>query len=69
MAGAIVVESLNTTQASLSCQSHVPTELFFSRSLATDARVSGKLRAKIWSDELLEFSPLLSNPVVRIDTN
>ena len=69
MAGAIVVGSLNTTQASLSGQSQVPTELFFSRSLAIDARVSEKLRAKIWSDEFFEFSSLLSNPVLRIDTN
>ena len=55
--------SLNTTQASLSAQSQVPAELFSSPSLAIDARVSEKLRAKIWSDEFFDFSSLVSNPV------
>ena len=69
MAGAIVVGSLNSIQASLLGQPQVPTKLFFSRRLAIDARVSEKLRAKIWSDEFFEFSSLLSNPVLKIDTN
>ena len=63
MAGAKVLRSLNTTQASFSGQSQVPTELFSSPSLAIDARVSEKLHAKIWSDEFFDFSFLLSNPV------
>ena len=63
MAGAVVLGSLSTTQASLSGESQVPTELFSSPSLPIDARVSEKLRAKIWSNEFFDFSALLSNPV------
>ena len=55
--------SLNTKQASLSAQSQVAAELFSSPSLAIDARVSEKFRAKIWSDEFFDFSSLVSNPV------
>ena len=62
MAGAIVLGSLSTTQASLSGESEVPTELFSSPSLPIDARVSEKLRAKIWNNEYFDFSALLSNP-------
>ena len=62
MAGAIVLGSLSTTQASLSGESEVPTELFSSPSLPIDARISEKLRAKIWNNEYFEFSALLSNP-------
>ena len=63
MAGAVVLGSLSTTQASLSGESQVPTELFSSPSLPIDARVSEKLRAKIWNNEFFDFSALLSNPV------
>lgn len=63
MAGAIVLGSLSTTQASLSGESQLPTELFSSPSLPIDARVSEKLRAKIWNNEFFDFSALLSNPV------
>ena len=63
MAGAMVLGSLSTTQASLSGESQVPTELFSSPSLPIDARVSEKLRAKIWNNEFFDFSALLSNPV------
>lgn len=63
MAGAVVLGSLSTTQASLSGESQVPTELFSSPSLPIDARVSEKLRAKIWNNEFFDFSSLLSNPV------
>ena len=69
MAGAIVLGSLNTTQASLSGKSQVPTELFSSPSLPIDARVSEKLRAKFWNNAFFDFSALLSNPGLRIDTN
>ena len=63
MAGAVVLGSLSTTQASLSGESQVPTELFSSPSLPIDARVSEKLRAKIWNNEFFDLSALLSNPV------
>ena len=63
MADAIVLGSLSTTQSSLSGESQVPTEFFSSPSLPIDARVSEKLRAKIWNDEFFDLSALLSNPV------
>ena len=63
MADAIVLGSLSTTQASLSGESQVPTEFFSSPSLPIDARVSEKLRAKIWNDEFFDLSALLSNPI------
>jgi len=40
----------------------VPTQLFSSPSLPIDARVSEKLRAKIWNNEFFDFNVLLSNP-------
>ena len=63
MAGAIVLASLSTTQASLSGESQVPTEFFSSPSLPVDTRVSDKLCTKIWNNEYFDFSALLSNPV------
>ena len=63
MAGASVLGPLNNTQASLSGESQVPTELFSSPSLPIDARVSEKLHAKICNNEFFDFSSLLSNPV------
>ena len=63
MAGALVWGSLSTTQTSLSREAQVPTQLFSSLSLPIDARVSEKLRAKIWNNEYFDFSALLSNPV------
>lgn len=55
--------SLSTTQTSLSGEAQVSTQLFSSPSLPIDARVSEKLRAKIWNNEFFDFSALLSNPV------
>ena len=63
MAGAILRGSLSTTQTSLSGEAQVPTQLFSSPSLPIDARVSEKIRAKIWNNEFFDFSALLSNPV------
>ena len=63
MAGALVLGPLNNTQALLSGESQVPTELFSFPSLPIDAIVSEKLRAKIWHNEFFYFSSLLSNPV------
>ena len=42
----------------------VPETLFTSPSVAIDARVSDKLKAKIYSNENFEFSLLLSNPML-----
>ncbi|RUA06909.1 MAG: hypothetical protein DSY43_00965 [Gammaproteobacteria bacterium] len=42
----------------------LPKELFSSPNLAIDARVSEKLQSKIWNNEYLDFSLLLSNPVL-----
>ena len=63
MAGAVVLGSSSTTQASLLGESQLPTELFSSPSLPIDARVSEKLRAKIWNNKFFDFSALLSNRV------
>ena len=41
----------------------VPGQLFQSVSLPVDARVSAKLRAKIWNDEYIDFGSLITNPV------
>ena len=37
--------------------------MFISPSLPVDARVSDKVKAKIWNNEFFKFSLLLSNPV------
>ena len=63
LVGAIVQGSLSTTQTSLSGEAQVPTQLFSSPSLPIDARVSEKLRAKIWNNEFFDFNALLSNPI------
>ena len=40
----------------------MPGQLFQSAGLPVDARVSEKLRAKIWSNEYIDFGSLLTNP-------
>lgn len=55
--------SLHTMQTALSGETQVLTQLFTFLSLPVDARVSEKLRAKIWNNEYLDFNTLLSNPV------
>ena len=42
----------------------VPGQCFQSVSLPVDARVSEKLREKIWKDEFIDFGSLLANPVL-----
>ena len=42
----------------------VPGQCFQSVSLPVDARVSEKLREKIWKDEFIDFGSLLVNPVL-----
>ena len=53
MAGTIVQRSLGTTHTSLSGEVQVPEQLSTSPSLPIDARVSEKLRTKIWNNEVL----------------
>lgn len=62
-AGAIVQGSLLNTQANLSGEQQLPSQLFSSPSLPIDARVSEKIRAKIWNNEYFDFSALLSSPI------
>ncbi|XP_048580122.1 uncharacterized protein LOC125561066 [Nematostella vectensis] len=42
----------------------MPGNLFSSPSLPVDARVSDKLKAKIWQNEFVEFGLLLANPIL-----
>ena len=42
----------------------IPGQCFQSVSLPVDARVSDKLREKIWKDEFIDFGCLLANPVL-----
>ena len=42
----------------------LPTQLFNSVSVPIDARVSTKLRTKIWNNEFINFGSLLINPVL-----
>ena len=63
LAGTILQSSVGTTQASLSGEVQIPAQLFTSPSLLIDARVSEKIRSKIWNNEFFDFADLLSNPV------
>ena len=61
--GTILQRSVGTTQASLSGEVQIPVQLFTSPSLPIDARVSEKLRSKIWNNEFFEdrYQVTLSN--------
>ena len=48
----------------VSASNPVPGQLFQSVSLPVDARLSEKIRAKIWKDEYVDFGSLLANPVL-----
>ena len=68
LASTIVQESLGAAQYSLSGELQVVNpavlaQLFVSPSLPIDARVSEKLRLKVWNNEYFDFGALLSNPV------
>ena len=41
-----------------------PTHIFQSSALPIDARVSDKIRGKIWANEYIDFGLLMSNPLV-----
>ena len=64
----VVQGSVAATQSALSGELPVinpvlPAQLFSSPSLPIDARVSDKLRSKIWNNEFIEFGVLLTNPI------
>ena len=66
LANAMVQHSIATAQSSLAGAStsqapSLPSKLFTSPSLPIDARVSNKLRAKIWNNEYFEFGALLGH--------
>ena len=42
--------------------SHTPSQLFTSTSIAIDAQISAKIKAKIWAEEFVDFGSLLGNP-------
>ena len=42
----------------------IPDQLFVSSSLPLDARVSDKIKAKIWNHEYIDFGTLIANPVL-----
>ena len=62
-AEAVVNSSLAIAQASIAGMPSTPECLFTSPSLPIDARVSEKIRGKIWNSEYFDFSLLLSNSV------
>ena len=69
LADTVVQGSVAATQSALSGELRVinpvlPAQLFSSPSLPIDARVSDKLRSKIWNNEFIEFGALLTNPIV-----
>ena len=60
----VVNTSLAIAQAGIAGMPSTPEYLFTSPSVAIDARVSEKIRGKIWNNEYFHFSLLLTNPVV-----
>ena len=51
-------------QSSHTTAPHIPGQLFQSVSLPVDARLSDKLRTKIWGQEYVDFGSLLTNQVL-----
>ncbi|CAH3028687.1 unnamed protein product [Porites evermanni] len=71
VASMVVQQSLANASTALtglipqvSASNPVPGQLFQSVSLPVDARLSEKVRAKIWKDEYVDFGSLLANPVL-----
>lgn len=62
-AEAVLNTLLAIAQASIAGMPSTPECLFTLPSLPIDARVSEKIRRKIWNSEYFDFSLLLSNPV------
>lgn len=58
----LVQGSITAVQKSLTGETIRPDQLFVSSSLPLDARVSDKIRAKIWNEEYIDFGTLIANP-------
>ena len=63
----LVQDSIATIQTTLTDENLGPTQplpdqLFVSSSLPLDARVSDKVRAKIWNNKYIDFGTLIANP-------
>ena len=57
------VQSAHSTITGESSGPQLPNSLHFSANLPLDARISTKLKSKIWNDEYIDFGSLLSNPI------
>ena len=51
----------NLTGETVGPRQPIPDQLFVSSSLPLDARVSDKIRAKIWNEEYIDFGTLIAN--------
>ena len=64
---AAVTSSVNSIHSHLTGElnppSSLPSSLFTSSALPVDARVSEKLKSKIWANEYIDFGSLLVNPL------
>ena len=52
----------NLTGEIIGLRQPIPDQLFVSSNLPLDARVSDKIRAKIWNEEYIDFGTLFANP-------
>lgn len=61
----LVETAIFNVKQSLAGEPHpLPGKIFNSCSLPIDCRVSGKIRAKIWANEYIDFGVLLSNAIL-----
>ena len=54
----------NLTGETIGPRQPIPDQLFASSDLPLDARVSDKIRAKIWNEEYINFGTLIANPEI-----
>lgn len=54
----------NLTGETIGPRQPIPDQLFVSSNLPLDARVSDKIRAKIWNEEYIDFGTLIANPEI-----
>ena len=65
---AVVTDAVQSGQSTITGESSgpqpmLPNSLHFSANLPLDARISTKLKSKIWNDDYIDFGSLLSNPI------
>jgi len=63
--GSLVQGSITAVQKNLTGETigpRQPDQLFVSSSLPLDARVSDKIKAKIWNEEYIDFGTFIANP-------